>query len=55
MSEAVGSNPLPYDAQRELAKFLDWLDTHYETENGVTSLYWQLSYDIGKQIKGGRP
>ena len=51
----VGSNPLPIDAQIKLAEFLDWLDSRYETSQGITSLYWQLSYMIGNQIKGGRP
>jgi hypothetical protein len=50
----VGSNPLPIDAQIRLAEFLDWLDTKYETKQGVTSLFWELSYTIGSQIEGGR-
>ncbi len=50
----IGSNPLPIDAQIRLAEFLDWLDTKYETEHGVTSLFWELSYMVGNQIKGGR-
>lgn len=50
----IGSNPLPIDAQIRLAEFLDWLDTKYETEHGVTSLFWELSYMVGNQIKGGQ-
>lgn len=46
----IGSNPLPKDAQEKLAEFLDWLDVNYELKNGVTAMFWKLSYDIGKEI-----
>lgn len=47
----IGANPLPPDAQEKLGEFLDWLDVHYEVEEGTTALYWYLSYEIGKRIK----
>lgn len=55
MSDSVGSNPLPRDAQERLAEFIDWLDGVYDIKHGATALFWQLSYDIGAQIKGGKP
>jgi hypothetical protein len=46
----IGSNPLPIDAQEKLGEFLDWLDVHYEIDQGATALFWGLSYDIGNRI-----
>lgn len=48
--ETIGGNPLPTDAREKLGEFLDWLDVHYEVDNGVTALYWQLSYIIGEKL-----
>lgn len=49
--QEIGTNPLPLDAQEKLGEFLDWLDVHYEIEQGTTALYWYLSYEISKRIK----
>ncbi len=46
----IGSTPLPIDAQEKLGEFLDWLDEHYEIDQGATALFWQMSYDIGNRI-----
>lgn len=46
----IGTNPLPEDAQKKLGEFLDWLDVHYETKEGTTSLYWYLSYEIASRL-----
>ena len=51
IDQEIGTNPLPPDAQEKLGEFLDWLDVHYEVEQGTTALYWYLSYEIGKRIK----
>jgi hypothetical protein len=47
----VGVNPLPEDAQEKLAEFLNWFDTEYETTQGTTALFWELSHLIGNRIK----
>lgn len=47
----VGVNPLPKDAQEKLAEFLNWFDTEYETTQGTTALFWELSYLIANRIK----
>lgn len=47
----VGVNPLPKDAQEKLAEFLNWLDVRYETTQGTTALFWELSYHIANRIK----
>lgn len=47
----IGGNPSPQDVQEKLGEFLDWLDVHYETDQGTTTLYWFLSHEIGKRIK----
>jgi hypothetical protein len=49
--QEIGHNPLPIDAQEKLGEFLDWLDVHYEVDQGTTALYWYLSYEISKRIK----
>ena len=46
-----GANTLPKDAQEKLAEFLNWLDTEYETTQGTTDLFWELSHLIGNRIK----
>ena len=47
----IGDNKLPRDVQEKLGEFLDWLDEHYEVDQGSTALYWFLDYEIGKRIK----
>jgi hypothetical protein len=47
----VGTNPLPEDVQEKLAEFLNWFDTEYETTQGTTALFWELSHLIGNRIK----
>jgi hypothetical protein len=47
----VGGNPLPYDVQEKLAEFLNWFDTEYETTQGTTALFWELSHHIANRIK----
>jgi hypothetical protein len=47
----VGTNPLPEDAQEKLVEFLNWFDTEYETTQGTTALFWELSHLIGNRIK----
>jgi len=51
MEFEIGKNPLPVDVQDKLSDFLDWLDNHYEVDQGNTALYWQLSYMIFPRIK----
>lgn len=46
----VGVNPLPYDAQEKLAEFLEWFDTEYETTEGATALFWELSHHIADRM-----
>jgi hypothetical protein len=47
----IGGNKLPKDVQDKLGEFLDWLDVHYEIDQGTTALYWFLDYEIAKRIK----
>lgn len=51
----IGRSELPYDLQWKLADLCKFLDEKYETKNGITSLYWMLSYQIANEIKKGRP
>lgn len=47
----VGGNKLPKDVQQKLGEFLDWLDVHYEIDQGTTVLYWFLDHEIEKRIR----
>jgi len=51
--DEIGGNRLPLDVQTKLGEFLDWLDVHYEVDQGTTALYWLLDHEIGKRIKNG--
>ena len=46
----IGGNRLPQDIREKLGEFLDWLDVHYEIDQGTTALYWFLDHEIGKRI-----
>lgn len=50
----LGQNQLPSDVTEKLGEFLDWLDVHYEVDQGTTALYWFLDHEIGKRIKNDR-
>lgn len=52
---AIGSNPLPIHVQEKLAELVGLVDEQFETRNGATALFWQLSYEIKGSITGGRP
>ena len=52
---SIGQNGLPYDLQLKLADFCEFLDEKYETKNGITALYWILSYQIANELMKGRP
>ena len=47
----IGGNPLPRDAQEKLGEFIDWLEQHYEIDQGSTALYWGMSYDLATRIR----
>lgn len=46
----IGGNKLPSDVQEKVGEFLDWLDSNYEIDQGVTALYWLIDHEIGKRI-----
>ena len=50
MTEISGNRP-PQDIREKLGEFLDWLDVHYEIDEGTTDLYWFLDHEIAKRIK----
>ena len=52
--DEIGGNRLPLDVRTKLGEFLDWLDVHYEVDQGTTALYWFLDHEIGKRIKNAR-